>query len=212
MLPASKLIVTAQRIPLSTEYVKKTVNPGCALTARWCGEHRKKAVLHFNAFDLRGKSYIRPHPSPPYCTAVLQQPQSSHNTGNTHVHTNTRTHTSMRTPANMSTQQHLIAVSFYVTLLKNASTPVCKHLLQLYLWKTNYIQDCANYCRCNTHMGTLHCGSTVGPLHILMCRGIQFIWPGCVAFCKSRHSNNSKEVEALSLLWRLFSYTRHFPN
>lgn len=92
MLPASKLIVTAQRIPLSTEYVKKTVNPGCALTARWCGEHRKKAVLHFNAFDLRGKSYIRPHPSPPYCTAVLQQPQSSHNTGNTHVHTNTQTH------------------------------------------------------------------------------------------------------------------------
>lgn len=56
------------------------------------GERRKKAVLHFNGFDLGGKSYIRPHPSPLYCTAMQQLPQNSHTIGYTHVRTRTCTH------------------------------------------------------------------------------------------------------------------------
>lgn len=52
-------------------------------------EHRQKAALNFNGPDLKGKSYIRPHPTPPYCTAVQQQPPSSHTTGSTCAHTST---------------------------------------------------------------------------------------------------------------------------
>lgn len=130
-----------------SERCKRNMNLGCVLTVRGEGERRKTAVLHFNGFDLGGKSYIRPHPSPPYCTAMQQHPQSSHTTGYTHV--NTHTHPCQE--VNTTAFNYCVLLCRAVRIL---SVPVFKHLLQFYLWNTNCMQGCANYCRRNAHTCT----------------------------------------------------------